>query len=131
MAEFLFAIRTYGLDSPEKIERFAKLHNDHLFAIKGDRERMRRYGLSPTGSTRPCSPLRTSSSFSANFAAVPPAIDQSDLARFLVTVMSTETCRKLVLGHREGGVSRSGAIAVRCNARHLEWRTRKGALGWS
>ena len=120
MAEFLFAIRTYGLDSPEKIERFAKLHNDHLFAIKGDRERMRRYGLSPDRIDAAVFTPENQLKLLANFAAVPPAIDQSDLARFLVTVMSTETCRKLVLATEKAGFlvrvrSPFGAMLVTSN----------------
>lgn len=103
LAEFLFAIRTYELDSPQKIEAFADLHNEYLIAVREDRERMRRFGLTPD---RIDAALFTGDNLRkllANFAATPPAIDQSDLARFLVTVMSTETCRKLVLAAEKAG----------------------------
>jgi hypothetical protein len=117
LAEFLFALRAYGIDSAEKIERLATLHNDHLLGIRADGERMKRLGL--TGD-RLDNALFTGDNLGklvANFSATPAAIDQSDLARFLVTVMSSETCRRLVLAAEKAGfMSRSrspyGAMLV-------------------
>lgn len=103
LAEFFFALRTYGIDSVEKLDRFADLHNRYLLGIRDDRERMRRFGLTPE---RIDSALFTGENLRkllANFATTRSAIDQSDLARFLVTVMSTETCRKLVLAAEQAG----------------------------
>jgi len=103
LAEFLFAMKTYGIDSPDKLDRFADLHNRYLLSVRDDRERMRRYGLTPE---RIDSALFTGDNLRkllANFAGPAPSIDQSDLARFLVTVMSTETCRKLLLAAEKSG----------------------------
>ena len=103
LAEFLFAMKTYGIDSAEKLDRFADLHNQYLLGVRDDRERMRRYGLTPE---RIESALFTGDNLRkllANFAGSTPSIDQSDLARFLVTVMSTETCRKLLLAAEKSG----------------------------
>ena len=103
LAEFFFALQTYGIDSEEKLDRFADLHNRYLLEIRSDPERMRRYGLTPD---RIDSALFTGENLRkllANFSATGAAIDQSDLARFLVTVMSTETCRKLVLAAEKAG----------------------------
>lgn len=103
LAEFFFALQTYGIDSEEKLDRFADLHNTYLLGIRSDPERMRRYGLTPE---RIDSALFTGENLRkllANFSAAGTAIDQSDLARFLVTVMSTETCRKLVLAAEKAG----------------------------
>ena len=120
LAEFLFAIKTYGIDTSEKLDRFADLHNRHLIAIRDDRDRMRRYGLTPE---RIDAALFTGDNLRkllANFAGARPAIDQSDLARFLVTVMSTETCRKLLLAAEKSGfVERArspfGAVLIYSN----------------
>jgi hypothetical protein len=45
LAEFLFALRSYGISDGAKLEQLASLHNDHLISIRDDRERMRRFGL--------------------------------------------------------------------------------------
>lgn len=103
LAEFLFAMKTYGIDTAEKLDRFADLHNQYLLGVRDDRDRMRRYGLTPE---RIDSALFTGDNLRkllANFAGPTPSIDQSDLARFLVTVMSTETCRKLLLAAEKSG----------------------------
>ena len=118
LAEFLYAFERYGIDSPEKLSRFADLHNRYLIGVRDDRERMRRFGLTPE---RVDSALFTGQNLQkllTNFSGTSPAIDQSDLARFLVTVMSTETCRKLVLASEKAGLlerirSPFGAILVR------------------
>ena len=117
LAEFLYAFGRYGIDSADKLERFADLHNQYLIGVRGDRERMLRFGLTPD---RIDSALFTGENLRkllTNFAGPTRAIDQSDLARFLVTVMSTETCRKLVLAGEKAGFlervrSPFGAILV-------------------
>ena len=103
LAEFLFAIKTYGIDTSEKLDRFADLHNRHLIGIRDDRERMRRYGLTPERIEAALFTGDNLRKLLANFSSDRPAIDQSDLARFLVTVMSTETCRKLLLAAEKSG----------------------------
>lgn len=97
LAEFLFALRGYGIDSAARIEQLAIMHNDHLLAIRDDTDRMRRYGLSVDRLEAAMFTGDVLRKLVANFESTGGGIDQSDLARFLVTVMSTETCRKLVL----------------------------------
>jgi hypothetical protein len=103
LAEFLFALKTYGIDTSEKLDRFADLHNQHLISIRDDRDRMRRYGLTPERIEAALFTGDNLRKLLANFGGDRPAIDQSDLARFLVTVMSTETCRKLLLAAEKSG----------------------------
>jgi hypothetical protein len=103
LAEFLFALRAYGVDSAGKIENLASLHNDHQLGIRDDPERMRRCGLSLDRIENALFTGDVLRKLTANFAASPWGIDQSDLARFLVTVMSSETCRKLVLACEKAG----------------------------
>ncbi len=120
LAEFLFALRGYGIDSAERIEQLASLHNDHLLSIRDDRERLRRFGLTVDRLENALFTGDVMRKLVANFADGSGRIDQSDLARFLVTVMSTETCRKLVLACEKAGFlerSRSpyGAVLVQSN----------------
>jgi hypothetical protein len=103
VAEFFYAIRSYGIDSPEKLERLARLHNEHLTRIGADRERMRRYGLTPARIKAAVFAEDHLKKLLSNFSGPAPAIDQSDLARLLATVMSTETCRKLLVAAEKAG----------------------------
>lgn len=102
-AEFFYALRAHGIDSPEKLGRLAHLHNDHLVGISQDRDRMRRYGLTPARIQSAMFTGENLHKLLANFARPRPSIDQSDLARLLVTVMSSETCRKLVIVAEQAG----------------------------
>ncbi|RYE08029.1 MAG: hypothetical protein EOP22_15290 [Hyphomicrobiales bacterium] len=115
-AEFFYALRTHGIDSADKLERLARLHNDHLVELSQDRERMRRYGLTPERLEAAMFTGDNLRKLLANFAGPMPGIDQSDLSRLLVTVMSAETCRKLVLAAEAAGfierVRRPGAVLV-------------------
>lgn len=103
LAEFLFALRSYGISDGAKLEQLASLHNDHLISIRDDRERMRRFGLTVDRLENALFTGDVLRKMVSNFAAEERYIDQSDLARFLVTVMSTETCRKLVLACEKAG----------------------------
>lgn len=120
LAEFLFALRGYELNDAAKLQKLASLHNDHLLAIRSDRERMRQYGLSIDRLESALFTGDVMRKLVANYEAAPGAIDQSDLARFLVTVMSAETCRKLIVACEKATfLERSrlpyGAVLVRSN----------------
>jgi hypothetical protein len=122
LGEFLFALRSHGIDDADKIDRLASLHNDYLLAIRNDKARMRRFGLSVGRLEAALFTGDNKRKLLANFSAKPSAIDQSDLARFLVTVMSNETCRKLLLASEKAGFvtrvrSPFGAVLVHSNGR--------------
>ena len=122
LAEFFFAFRTFGIDSVEKLDRFADLHNRYLLEVRKDPDRMRRFGLSPERIDAALFTGENLKKLLANFSSQQSAIDQSDLARFLVTVMSTETCRKLVLAAEQAGFlnrtrSPFGAVLVSTNGK--------------
>jgi hypothetical protein len=102
-AEFFYAIRTYRVDDAQKLERLARLHNEHLSQISRDRDRMRRYGLTSERINWAVFTNDTLPKLVANFSGPEPGIDQSDLARLLITVMSNETCRKLVVAAETAG----------------------------
>ena len=103
MAEFFFLLRAFRLDSEEKIRRYAELHNRHLEKLEVDRDKMRRLGLSPTRVRRGLFSPDSIPKLVENYRAGNAAIDQSDLARLLIEVMSPETCRKTTVALTEAG----------------------------
>lgn len=116
-AEFFYAMRTYGVDGTEKLERLALLHNEHLQRLRRDPDKLRRYGLSPQRIDAAIFTDDKLLKLTANFSGRVGGIDQSDLARLLVTVMSDETCRKLIIAAESAGFierlkSPFGAILV-------------------
>ena len=106
-AEFFFTLRARELQTEDDIETMVDLHNAYIVHLTKDRHKMQRLGLKLdrllaaifTSDTRPRL-LQT-------WREQPGAFDQSNLARFLAAVMSTETTRKLVVAsHRAGFLSR-------------------------
>ena len=103
IAEFFYLLRAFGLDSEEKIRRYAELHNRHLEALQADRAKMRRMGLSPTRLRKGVFSAENIPKLVENYRTGDGAIDQSDLARLLIEVMSPETCRKTSVVLTEAG----------------------------
>jgi hypothetical protein len=103
LAEFLFLLQARDIRTPERIQLLAELHNDFLVGLSKDPARMARYGLTQervlesifTGDTLP--------RLVQHARERPGAIDQSNLARFLVTLMSPESCRKIVVACERAG----------------------------
>ena len=94
MAEFFFVLRAFRLDDGTKIRRYAELHNRHLEELQADREKMRRLGLSPTRVQKGMFSPDSIPKLVENYRAGEGALDQSDLSRLLIEVMSPEICRK-------------------------------------
>jgi hypothetical protein len=118
LAEFLFALNSHGLDNQQGILSLARLHNDHLVGLRADKSRMRQFGLTEERIEAALFTSDNTVKLLANFVAQDGGFDQSDLARFLVTVMSAETCRKLVVACEKAGFvtrlrSPYGAVLVR------------------
>lgn len=103
MAEFFFLLRAFRLDGEEKIRRYAELHNRHLEELQADRTKMRRLGLSPTRVQKGKFSRDSIPKLVENYRAGDGAIDQSDLSRLLIEVMSPETCRKTAVTLTEAG----------------------------
>lgn len=131
LAEFFFLLRAFRLDSEEKILRYAALHNRHLEGLQADRAKMRRLGLSPTRIGKGMFSPDSIPKLVENYRAGDGAIDQSDLSRLLIEVMSPETCRKTAMALTEAGylerrrspyqsvLVRSTGALERIFARHL------------
>ena len=103
MAEFFFLLQAFRLDGEEKIRRYAELHNQHLEGLQSDRAKMRRLGLSPTRVKKGMFSPDSIPKLVENYRSGDGAIDQSDLSRLLIEVMSPETCRKTAVTLTEAG----------------------------
>ena len=103
IAEFFFLLRAFRLDTEEKVRRYAELHNQHLERLGADRAKMRRLGLSPTRVRKGRFSPDSIPKLVENYRTGDGAIDQSDLSRLLIEVMSPETCRKTAVMLTEAG----------------------------
>jgi hypothetical protein len=120
LCEFFFLLKANGFYETDDIRMLADMHNRYLADILKDPVRMQRMNVSSdrllqaifTGDTMP----RLLEVWRNNRGS----LDQSNLARFLVTIMSTETCRKLVVAFTSAGfLERSrtahGTVVIRSN----------------
>ena len=103
MAEFFYLLRAFGLDGEAKLRRYVDLHNRHLETLQEDRAKMRRLGLSPTRVRKGLFSPANVPKLVENYRTGDAAIDQSDLSRFLIEVMSPETSRKTAVILTEAG----------------------------
>jgi hypothetical protein len=97
LGEFLYLLSARGLTSAEQIETLTDLHNAYIIELTKDPAKMARLGLA---SDRLLDAMFTSDTLPRLLQIwrdKPGAVDQSNLARFLATVMSAETCRKVVV----------------------------------
>ena len=102
-AEFYFLLRARSIETEADLERLADAHNSYIVGLTKNHEKVERMGLKPerlmqaifTGDTLP--------RLLGTWREHPGSIDQSNLGRFLVAVMSTETARKLVVACSEAG----------------------------
>jgi hypothetical protein len=103
VCEFFYLLRARAIVDADDIAGLADIHNRHIADLVEDPAKMKRLGLRRdrllgaifTGDTLP--------RLVETWRERPGWIDQSNLARFLATVMSTETCRKLVVAGAEAG----------------------------
>jgi hypothetical protein len=81
----------------------AELHNQYIVDLTRDAEKMSRLGLKCERLLDAILTADTMPRLLANWRERSGAIDQSNLARLLVAVMSSETCRKLVVAFADAG----------------------------
>ncbi len=118
MAEFFYLIRAFRLDSAASIERYAGLHNRHLQALHADPAKLHRLGLTRTRVEKGLFAPESIPKLVENYRAGGGAIDQSDLSRLLIAVMSPETCRKTAVvltraGYLERRLSPYRSVLIR------------------
>ena len=102
-AEFLYLLECQGICTSEQIEKLAQLHNAYLVDLSKDVAKMDRLGLHKDRLLDAIFTADTLPRLIDNWRAEPGSIDQSNLARFLAAIMSTETCRKVILACAEAG----------------------------
>ena len=115
--EFFYLIRARRIETTDQITRLAEIHNEHIDLLCRDASKMKRLGLRKDRLLDAIFTSDTLPRLTETWKLHPGRIDQSNLARFLATVMSTETCRKLVVACADAGfLSRSkspfGAVLV-------------------
>ncbi|MCC6781066.1 MAG: hypothetical protein IT537_31220 [Hyphomicrobiales bacterium] len=102
-AELFYLLRARGIETAEDVEVLAELHNAYIVGLTKDAGKMARLGLKLDRLLDAMFTADTMPRLLQTWRASSGAIDQSNLARLLVTVMSTETCRKLVVACADAG----------------------------
>jgi hypothetical protein len=103
LAEFYFLIGARGIETEVDVKKLAELHNQYIVDIMKDPSKMSRIGLTRERALEAMFTSDTMPRLLQNWLDKKGAIDQSNLARLLMSVMSTETCRKIVVGCAEAG----------------------------
>jgi hypothetical protein len=103
IAEFYYLLRVRRIKSDEDIRLLADLHNQYVVELMKDAAKVARLGLTPERLLDAMFTADTMPRLLQHWREQPGALDQSNLARFLVTVMSTETCRKIVMAGAAAG----------------------------
>jgi hypothetical protein len=103
LAEFYFLIAARSIETEADVKKLAELHNQYIVDIMEDPTKMHRIGLTRERALEAIFTSDTMPRLLQNWREKKGAIDQSNLARLLMTVMSTETCRKVVVGCAEAG----------------------------
>jgi hypothetical protein len=103
LAEFYFLLRARGIETEQDIQRLAELHNQYIVDIMKDAQKMSRMGLSRERALEAMFTADTMPRLLQNWRENKGTIDQSNLARLLMSVMSTETCRKVVVACADAG----------------------------
>ncbi len=102
-SEFFYLLKARGIETADDIKILAEAHNAYLAELTSDDSKMRRIGLKRDRLLLAIFTSDTLPRLIQNWRDQPGAIDQSNLGRLLVTIMSVETTRKLVVGASRAG----------------------------
>jgi len=105
-SEFFYLLQAHHIETADHLERLAELHNKYIVGLTKDKEKMGRMGLRLDRLLDAIFTADTMPRLLQNWSEKPGCIDQSNLARLLVGVMSAETCRKIVVACTEAGFLR-------------------------
>ncbi len=141
-AEFYYLLRARRIETEDDIQRLADIHNKYIVDLTKDPKKMARLGLNSERLLDAMFAADTMRRLTQIWHDRPGTLDQSNLARLLVLVMSTETCRKIAVACAKVGFlqreeSPYGMMLVRSNGvleqvfggciRDLRHRIHKGA----
>lgn len=101
IAQFFYRLREARVESAEDLRAVALQHNQNLACVSEAEARHLR--LKPERIERAIFSADVMQRLMQNWRERKGAIDQSNLARFLVLDMSTETCRKAVVALSQAG----------------------------
>lgn len=96
-SEFFYLLKARAISEQSEIAMLAEMHNAHIVSLMKDHQKMKRLGLKPDRLLQAIFTADTLPRLLQNWRDKPGAMDQSNLARFLVTLMSAETTRKLIV----------------------------------
>ena len=118
VAEFFYLLRVNSVDSPEQIQMLAEMHNQYIVDLTKDAAKTARLGLSRDRLLDAIFTADTMPRLVHQWTERPGTLDQSNLARFLAALMSSETCRKVVVACAKAGFvvrqrSPHGSVLVR------------------
>jgi hypothetical protein len=103
VAEFLYLLRARGIETEEQIRMLAEMHNQYVVDLTKDAGKAARLGLNRPRLLDAIFTADTLPRLVHHWAERPGTLDQSNLARFLASLMSSETCRKVVVACGEAG----------------------------
>jgi hypothetical protein len=102
-AEFYFAMKVVGLTEPDDIALLARAHNQRIIDLEKNPAELRRRRLTKDRVLKGMFTADTLPRLESCWRERPGALDQSNLARFLIPQMSIETTRKIVHSCVEAG----------------------------
>jgi hypothetical protein len=102
-AEFYYLLRARRIETEDDIQRLADIHNKYIVDLTKDPKKMTRLGLNSERLLDAMFAADTMRRLAQIWRDRPGTLDQSNLARLLVLVMSTETCRKVAVACAKAG----------------------------
>jgi hypothetical protein len=102
-AEFYYLLRARRIETEDDIQRLADIHNKYIVDLTKDPKKMARLGLNSERLLDAMFAADTMGRLAQIWRDRPGTLDQSNLARLLVLVMSTETCRKVAVACAKAG----------------------------
>ncbi|MFZ5691558.1 MAG: hypothetical protein ACOY5F_09910 [Pseudomonadota bacterium] len=120
VAEFFYLLRAHSITTEQQMSVFAEMHNQYIVDLTKDSGKMVRLGLKQDRLLDAMFTADTLPRLLHHWAERPGTFDQSNLARFLAVLMSSETCRKVVVAGEKAGFlmrvrSAHGAMLVQSN----------------
>jgi hypothetical protein len=102
-AEFYYLLRARKIETEDDIQRLADIHNKYIVDLTKDPKKMARLGLNSERLLDAMFAADTMRRLGQIWRDRLGTLDQSNLARLLVLVMSTETCRKVAVACAKAG----------------------------
>src|SRR5262249_24716509 len=102
-AEFYYLLRARRIETEDDIQRLAGIHNKYIVDLTKDPKKMGRLSINFERMLDAMFGAGAVRSLSQIWRDRPGTLDQSNLARLLVLVMSTETCRKVAVACAKAG----------------------------